>query len=171
MTKSWDDYFSEMAALASTRSKDQSTNIGAIIVGPDNEIRSSGYNSFPRGLNDFCSDRHERPEKYFWFEHAERNAIYNAARHGCSLKNCRIYLNCYVPCADCARGIIQVGIKEVILAPGHVSSQSKWVDQALRSLKMFKESGVVVRYPNQEPLDLDQMIEDIETGHVYQQLA
>lgn len=172
MTKiSWDDYYAEMAKLISVKSKDQSTNIGAVIVGPDEEIRSSGYNSFPRGLDDYRSHRYERPEKYYWFEHAERNAIYNAARHGCSLKDCKMYLNCYVPCADCARGIIQVGIKEIILGQGHVSSQSKWVDQALRSLYMFRECGVSLRYPNGKNLDLAQMIDDIETGQVYEQLA
>lgn len=120
----WDLYFHEMSKLVATRSKDQSTNIGAVIVGPDNEIISTGYNSFPRGIDDYNPDRHERPEKYFWFEHAERNAIFNAARRsGSGLNGCKMYLNCFVPCTDCARAIIQVGIDQVILGTHHQSEK------------------------------------------------
>jgi len=147
---SWDDYFVEMARLVATRSKDQSTKIGAVIVGPDNEVVSTGYNSFPRGLNDDLPERQERPEKYLWIEHAERNALYNALRHGASgLKGYRIYLSCHIPCTDCARGIIQSGIAEVIL--GKTSSHSKkWQEQAEKSAQMFKECGVHVRLPNEK---------------------
>ena len=67
-----------MANLVAKKSKDQSTQIGAVIVGIDNEIRSTGYNSFPSGINDDLQERQERPEKYYWIEHAERNALYNA---------------------------------------------------------------------------------------------
>ena len=76
----WVDYFLSIAEQVKLKSKDRNTQIGAVIVGEDNEILSTGYNSFPRGLNDDLDDRQNRPEKYFWFEHAERNAIYNAAR-------------------------------------------------------------------------------------------
>ena len=64
---SWDDYFMTMVYLAAMRSKDESTHIGAVIVGPDNEVRSTGYNSFPRGMNDDIKKRQKRPEKYFFF--------------------------------------------------------------------------------------------------------
>ena len=74
----WLEYFYDMANLVAKKSKDQSTKIGAVIVGADNEIRSTGYNSFPKGLNDDLQERQERPEKYYWIEHAERNALYNA---------------------------------------------------------------------------------------------
>lgn len=158
----WDDYFHEAAKHAATRSKDQSTNIGAVIVGPDNEQVSSGYNSFPQGLDDHVPERHERPEKYFWFEHAERNAIFTAARRGAALKGCKMYLNCFVPCTDCARAIIQVGIKEVILGVGHRSTQVRWLEAAIRSLEMFQEAGVTVRYPNKPPLDIPAFIKEIE---------
>jgi dCMP deaminase len=149
---SWDDYFYEMAKLVSTKSKDHSTHIGAVIVGQDNEVVSTGYNSFPRGLNDNNDERQERPEKYFWFEHGERNAIYNAARHGAALKGCKMYLSCQFPCTGCARAIIQVGIKEVILGQ-KTSHSKKWEGEAARSMKMFEESGVKVRLPNEsEPI-------------------
>jgi len=89
----WDEYFVAIAELVCFRSKDRSTKVGAVIVGPDNEIRSTGYNSFVRGINDTIEERQQRPEKYFWFEHAERNAIYCAARHGASLKGYFFYNN------------------------------------------------------------------------------
>ena len=73
--------FYEMANLVAKKSKDQSTQIGAVIVGPDNEIRSTGYNSFPCGINDDLQERQERPEKYYWIEHAERNALYLSLIH------------------------------------------------------------------------------------------
>ena len=88
----WKDYFVSIAEQVKEKSKDIKTKIGAVIVGKDNEILSTGYNSFPRGLNDNVVQRQERPEKYFWFEHAERNAIYNAARIGVSLKQSTVYI-------------------------------------------------------------------------------
>jgi|SRR6185312_5060199 len=97
-----------------SKSKDPNTKVGCIIVDQDHIIQSTGYNSFPRGLKDNVPERLIRPEKYSWIEHAERNAIYQAARNGKSLRNCRIYLP-FFPCLDCARGIIQSGIKEIIL--------------------------------------------------------
>ena len=78
----WVEYFRELAHTVKKKSKDKNTQIGAVIVGTDKEIVSTGYNSFPRGINDGVSERQERPEKYHWFEHGERNAIYNAARIG-----------------------------------------------------------------------------------------
>ena len=82
----WIEYFRNIAHQVKLKSKDNNTQIGAVIVGKDNEILSTGYNSFPRGINDLIPSRQERPEKYYWFEHAERNAIYNAARIGVSTK-------------------------------------------------------------------------------------
>ena len=144
MSKSWDDYFILLLPQIATKSKDQSTQVGCIIVGPDNEIRSTGYNSFPRGLKDNKKERQERPEKYFWFEHAERNAIYNAARMGIPLKDCRLYI-LGIPCCDCARAIIQAGIKEVIYDWGDgnpFKKYGRWSDSEKRTLAMFKECGI-----------------------------
>lgn len=78
----WVSYYRQLANTVKLKSKDKYTQIGAVIVGKDGEIVSTGYNSFPRGLDDGLDYRQERPEKYYWFEHAERNAIYNAARIG-----------------------------------------------------------------------------------------
>ena len=75
----WDQYFLNIAEEVKQKSKDRRTKIGAVIVGKDHEIITTGYNSFPRGINDDVEERQVRPEKYYWFEHAERNALYKAA--------------------------------------------------------------------------------------------
>lgn len=137
----------DMALLVASRSKDPSTKVGAVIVGPDNEVRATGYNSFPRGINDNVPERFERPEKYLWFEHSERNAIYNAARAGIKLKGCRIYTNttsklCGI-CMDCARAIVQSGIVEIIHQ--RPADTGKWGEECKRAHQLFKEAGVKVR--------------------------
>ena len=152
---SWDQYFMTMAYLTPSRSKDDSTRIGAVIVGPDNEIRSMGYNSFPRGIDDYRIERYQRPEKYFWMEHAERNAIYNASRIGVSTKGCRIYTQGTegTPCTECCRGIIQSGITEVIVHavpeleddPVVLKRRQKWLEEAIRAKEMLKEAKVDLR--------------------------
>ena len=155
----WDENFMEICKVISKRSKDNSTKLGAVIVGPDKEIRSTGYNCFPRGVEDFHPERLKRPLKYSWIEHAERNAIYNAARMGMSLKDCVIY-TIWIPCSDCARGIIQVGVKEVII--GNTSISDRWVPTFLESVKMFKESGTVIRRINSAEDICDSLIQELE---------
>ena len=143
---SWDDYFMSIVYLVASKSKDERTHIGAVIVGPNKEVVSLGYNSFPRKLNDHVPQRQKKPEKFFWFEHAERNAIYNATLIGTSLKGCKMYTN-GVPCANCARGIIQSGIFEVIVDEEWNKINSKrWVEHSKRTIQMFKETGVKLRY-------------------------
>lgn len=140
----WDEYFVSMLYLVAMKSKDSKTQNSTIIVGPDNEIRSTGYNSFPRGINDNVPERQERPEKYFWFEHGERNAIYNAARVGVPLKDCKLYVT-GVPCMDCARAIVQSGIKEVIYHELKKYDSKLWEEHSRRTFILFEESGVKIR--------------------------
>ena len=141
----WTDYFLNIAEQVKLKSKDLNTQIGAVIVGCDNEILSTGYNSFPRGLDDSKEERQERPEKYFWFEHAERNAIYNAASVGTPLKGSTIYLTCGLPCMDCARGIINSGIKKVYCKRVcTTSNKNMWDEHQTRSIDMLSECGVEV---------------------------
>lgn len=141
----WIKYFLGIAEQIKLKSKDQSTQIGAVIVGKDNEVRSTGYNSFPRGLDDNKAERQERPEKYFWFEHAERNAIYNAARVGIPLDGSTIYLTSGLPCADCARAIINSGIKKVYCkSVCTTKNKEKWAESQDKALQMLKECGVEV---------------------------
>jgi dCMP deaminase len=195
----WDNYFIEMAELIASKSKDPSTQVGCVIVGPDNEIRSTGFNGFPRGVrevslmdhgvkhgvkkmerdirsgnveylcqcdkvitqhfNDYVdnkipkhfnskevvlSSRWDRPAKYDWVEHAERNAIYNAARMGTPLKGCRAYLNWEPhPCLDCTKGFIQAGIVEVIGPDRTFTANKDWKFELGRTL--MDEAGVKYR--------------------------
>jgi len=142
----WDDYFMSMAYLVAMKSKDERTHIGAVVVGSDNEIKSTGYNSFVRGLNDNVSERQEKPEKYFWMEHAERNAIYNATLNGTSLKGCKMYTN-GIPCMDCARGVVQAGILEVVVDKmWNGDNGKKWSEHGERTIEMFDETGIKLRY-------------------------
>ena len=147
----WVEYFRKLAHTVKLKSKDENTQIGAIIVGKDKEIISTGYNSFPRGINDGVKARQERPEKYFWFEHAERNAIYNAARIGVSTDGTTMYLNCGIPCADCTRGIINAGIVRIFCERGeHGAKGIKWEESAERSWDMLEEAGVEVCFYDNE---------------------
>jgi dCMP deaminase len=141
----WIEYFLEIAEQVKLKSKDQSTQIGAVIVGKDKEIRSTGYNSFPRGLDDNRPERQERPIKYFYFEHAERNAIYNAARVGIPLDGSSIFLTSGLPCADCARAIINSGIKRVYCKRECTTkNKEKWMESQEIAYKMLEECGVEV---------------------------
>ena len=141
----WTEYFLNIAEQVKLKSKDKSTQIGAVIVGSDNEVLSTGYNSFPRGLDDSLGERQERPEKYYWIEHAERNAIFNAARIGVSLKNSTIYLTSGLPCMDCARGIVNSGIKVVwCKTECTTKNKEKWVESQKRSKQLLNECGVQV---------------------------
>jgi dCMP deaminase len=141
----WTDYFLSIAETVKTKSKDQRTKIGAVIVGNDNEIVSTGYNSFPRGIDDGQDSRQVRPEKYYWIVHAEMNAILNAARIGVSTKDCVMYLTCGVPCSDCCRGIINSGIRKIYCKKQDTTrNRDHWDAHAARSRIMFEESGVEV---------------------------
>lgn len=140
----WVEYFQELAHTIKKKSKDNNTQIGVVIVGKDKEIISTGYNSFPRGINDEVMKRQERPEKYYWFEHAERNAIYNAARIGVSTKGSTMYLSCGIPCADCARAIINAGITRIFVERNDYTKGPHWADSQERSWEMFDEAKVKV---------------------------
>lgn len=112
---SWDIYFIKLCELIASKSKDPSTKVGAVVVGAENEIISTGFNGFPRGVEEADPARWERPEKYKWIIHAEANAALNAARIGVSLKNTKIYMNyAPCPCSGCSGAIIQAGIKIIV---------------------------------------------------------
>jgi dCMP deaminase len=143
----WTEYFKNIAEVVKTKSKDINTQIGAVIVGRDNEIVSTGYNSFPRGIDDGVIERQERPEKYYWMEHAERNAIINAARIGVSTKGTTMYLTCGMPCCDCTRAIINAGITKVYMYGGGTGAKGElWDEHAIRSSVMFNEANVEIIY-------------------------
>lgn len=119
---SWHQHYFHLIETISTKSKDPSTKVGCLIVGEDHEIRSTGYNSLPREVNDNISERYQYPLKSYFCEHAERNAIYNAARVGIPTKGCTAYIP-FLPCPDCARAIIQAGIIRVVYS---IEQNERW---------------------------------------------
>jgi len=148
-------FIADARDLANRHSKDRSTKVGALILGSENEPLSWGYNGFPRGVNDDKDERHERPLKYTWTEHAERNAIYNAARTGARLLESSMYVT-MAPCPECARAIIQAGIRRVFLESkcfdGSDPRQAAWLETWPVVLEMFKEARVAVFVVNESGL-------------------
>lgn len=142
MKDKWDIYFLDLAKRTALQSKDRSTKLGAVVVGPDREVRATGYNGFPRGIDDEAPERHERPLKYRFTEHAERNAVFNAARVGVSLKGCVLYC-AWPPCCDCARAIIQAGIVEVVVES--MTVPDRWAEDMTHARVMLSEAGVRIR--------------------------
>jgi dCMP deaminase len=140
------ELFLQMAQLVSSKSKDRSTKVGAVIVGEDNEVLSVGYNGFPRGVNDDVECRHERPTKYEFTEHAERNAIFNAARQGIRLKGSTMFLNWEpYPCPDCARAVIQSGITKVVGTQHTFAGKGQdWQARFEHTKEMLEEAGVEI---------------------------
>lgn len=144
----WHEYFMRHVYLAASKSKDRSTKIGAVIV-LDQHILATGYNGFPIGVDDNVEERHAKPEKYFWAEHAERNAVFSCARVGVSAKGAWMYTQ-GIPCADCARAVIQAGITAIIVHKQWMIPQeagtfsARWAESCNRSRQMFKEARVEV---------------------------
>lgn len=135
---SWDEYFMGVASLAAKRSKDPNTQVGACIVSNDNKILSIGYNGMPLGCNDdeFSWDRDVTADnKYFYIVHSELNAILNY--RGGSLEGSKIYVTLF-PCNECAKAIIQSGIKEVI----YWQDIYKDTREVVASKRMLRTAGV-----------------------------
>lgn len=141
----WDDKFLHVTELVSSWSKDRSRKFGAIIVNMRTKtIVSTGYNGFPRGVDDDIDSRHERPAKYKWVEHAERNAIYNAALNGISTLDKVMYVSWY-PCVECAKAIIQCGIRRLhCLEPNW--DDATYAEDFEICRKMFLEAGTAIRF-------------------------
>ena len=138
---SWDDYFMGVALLAAQRSKDPNTQVGACIVDSQNRILSTGYNGFPLGCSDddfpWSREGEETETKYPYVVHAELNAILNA--NGRDLRGSRIYVALF-PCNECAKAIIQSGVKEVLyLSDKYADSMS-----TLASKRMLAAAGVKI---------------------------
>ena len=141
---SWEEYFMGIAKLSAMRSKDPNTQVGACIVGEDNRILSIGYNGCPNGIDDeyFPWDREGEPlnTKYLFVCHAEMNAILNYRGSRKELENAKIYVDLF-PCNECAKLIIQAGIKEVI----YLSDKYANTDGVIASKKMFDACGIRYR--------------------------
>jgi dCMP deaminase len=143
MSLKWDRRFIELARHIAAWSKDPSTQVGCVVVGPDREIRSTGFNGFPRGIEDSDDRLRDRTKKYPLICHAEENAIMHAARTGVSLKGCTAYVT-WPPCTRCARSLVQAGVSEVAY-PGGIEIPDRWKDDFAMSTAMFDEAGIAVR--------------------------
>ena len=139
---SWDEYFMGVAELSAMRSKDPHTQVGCCIVSPDHKILSMGYNGFPRGCSDddFPWKREGPPleNKYFYTTHSEVNAILNY--RGGSLEGSSLYVTLF-PCNECAKAIIQAGIKEIV----YDSDKYENEPSTIASKKMLSSAGVEFR--------------------------
>jgi dCMP deaminase len=140
--KAWGNKYIHLAKEISTWSKDPSTKVGAIVVGCDGQILSQGFNGFPRGINDSEDRLNNRERKYELVVHAEMNAIYNASLNGVSLKDSTLYVYGLPICNECAKGIIQVGIKKVVAMRPKVYN-TKWDKSNKNAEAIFREAEVM----------------------------
>lgn len=157
---SWDEYFMGVSLLSAMRSKDPNTQVGACIVSNDNKIMSVGYNGFPRGCSDdeFPWERDgekSNDTKYPFVCHAELNAILNAGER--NLSGSRIFVALF-PCNECAKAIIQSGIKEVI----YISDKYADSDDTIASKKMLNAAGVkLTQFVSKKSIDISFDAEEI----------
>ena len=139
----WDGRFLGLAAHIAGWSKDPSTQVGCVIVGPDREVRSTGFNGLPRGIADTQERLEDRELKYLLICHAEENAIMHAARIGMSVKGCTVYVT-WPPCTRCARSLIQAGVSEAIF-PASAEVPERWRGDFTLAKDMLAEAGVTLR--------------------------
>ena len=139
----WDKRFLKLAKHISEWSKDPSTKVGCVVVGPDRELRSTGFNGLPRGIEDNEERLNNREIKYPLICHAEENAIMHAARIGISLKGCTAYVT-WPPCTRCARSLIQAGVSTIVY-PENIEIPERWMDDFNLSLNMLKEAKISLK--------------------------
>lgn len=146
---SWDEYFMSIAKLTAARSKDPNTQVGACIVSNDNRVLSTGYNGAPNHFNDdifpWQREGHPLETKYMFVCHAEANAIDNYRGYKKEFEGARIYVDLF-PCNECAKKIIQSGIKEVI----YLSDKYKDTDSTKAAKILFDTCGVTYRKMEKE---------------------
>lgn len=153
MSDRWDNHFLKLALDNAQMSKDPSTKVGAVIVGPDREVRSMGFNGFPRGIADTRERLTCREVKLELVVHAEMNAVLNAARMGTPTKGCTMYLVATdasgmiwggPPCVRCTVEVIQSGIAEVVSIP-FKDVPSRWKASIDQARAVLAEAGVSYR--------------------------
>jgi dCMP deaminase len=137
----WNKRYANLAKQVSSWSKDPSRKIGAVAVGSKGQILAQGYNGFPRGMLDTQERYDDRPLKYKLVVHAEMNVIYNATFNGVSLDGADLYVYGLPVCSECAKGIIQVGIKKVYIAVDE-DIPIQWIESFELTKTMFNEASV-----------------------------
>lgn len=136
-TSTWFDKYMGLAKVAASWSKDPSRKIGAVAIGKHGQILSTGYNGFPRGIRD-NQRLNDREIKYKLVVHAEHNCIYNATLNGVSLDGASLYVYGLPVCNECAKGVIQVGIKNVYMCH-ETKLDQKWKESYEITKSMFNE--------------------------------
>lgn len=151
----WDTRFMRLAREIATWSKDPSSKIGAVIVNDDRRILATGYNGFPKGIQDTSERLNDREQKYSMIVHAELNALMNALYAGVSVKGATLYVYGLPVCSDCTKSVIQSGIERIVITdPYRDEVQEKWKEiWATKSYPMFTETGMMVTYLNPDILD------------------
>jgi len=146
----WFKRYLRLAAEVATWSKDPNTQVGAVVVGSKGQILSQGYNGFPRGINDTSRRLNDRETKLSLVVHAEMNAIFNATYSGVSLDGSTIFIHGLPACSECAKGIIQVGIKKVVVSKQCIEARPHWNDSWNKSKALFAEAGVAIFVVNED---------------------
>ena len=136
----WDERYLDLAAGIAGWSKDPSRKIGAVAVGSKGNVLAQGFNGFPRGISDSPDRYEDRTRKYELVVHAEMNVIYNATYNGVSLDGATLYVTGLPVCSECAKGIIQVGIRRVVMKD--VDTSRKWEDSWRKTQEMFNEASI-----------------------------
>ena len=140
LSNKWDKRYISLAREISKWSKDPSSKIGAVAVGSQGQVLAQGYNGFPRGIEDSRERYIDRPTKYKYIVHAEQNVIYNATYNGVSLNGSTLYVTGLPTCSDCAKGVIQVGIKRVVMPDEEIPEN--WQESWNLTKQLFTEAGV-----------------------------
>jgi|TARA_B110000908_G_C10266773_1_gene464822 dCMP deaminase len=141
LSSKWDKRYLELASVVASWSKDPSSKVGAVAVGDKGQVLSQGFNGFARGVDDTEERLNTRDQKYKFIVHAEMNAIFNAAFSGVSLEGSVLYVTGLPCCSECAKGIVQVGVKRVVMELPQFSNP-RWKDSWMLSAQMFDEAGV-----------------------------
>lgn len=140
MSRKWDLRYIKMAQQVSSWSKDPSTQVGAVAVSDKGQVLCTGYNGFPRGIEDTDYRYNNRELKYELIVHAEMNAIYNATYNGVSLDGATMYVSGLPCCNKCALGLIQTGIKRVVMQGN--PDDPRWADSWKMSMDLFNETNI-----------------------------
>jgi len=143
-TNNWNQRYMAIAKEVAQWSKDPNTKVGAVAIGSKGQILSQGFNGFPRGIHDYENRLNDRSEKYKYIVHAEMNVIYNATYSGVSLDGSKLYVYGLPVCNECAKGIIQVGIKEVYVAQDCINRSQYWFDSFQQTMEMLEEANIKV---------------------------
>ena len=140
MSYKWDNRYLKLAKEIAQWSLDPSTKIGAVAVGAKGQVLSQGFNGFPRGIKDLETRLNDRETKYKFIVHGEMNMIYNATYNGVSLDQSTVYVYGLPVCSECAKGIIQVGVKRVVMNKQEITE--RWIESWERTKSFFDEVGI-----------------------------